>query len=339
MMTARKRPRIPRPAPSAKTPVSPGTISIPAGDLLGHHAAHLKLNLVKEAGRGLHRLITGPRIQKPGLALAGYTEYIHPGRVQILGASEIMFLGGLRAAQRRRALAGLLRAPDIACIIVTTGHQPPEELLRGCMDQQIPLFLTPLTSAQCIERVSAYLNQRLAPVKSIHGDLLDVFGLGVLIIGDSGIGKSECALDLVVRGHRLVADDVVEIRREQSGVLTGFAPELIQYHMELRGIGLINIRDMFGISAISPMKPIDLVVHLEIWVEGKAYDRLGLDDTTHSILDVDLPMVRMPVAPGRNLAILIEVATRNQLLKRRGYHPARRFSRRLRNRLSGGGGK
>lgn len=310
-------------------------VSLPVGELMAPDAAALKLRLISGPG-GLDRLITGPRIQKPGLALAGYTEYVHPGRVQILGVSEITFLRGRPPASRRRALASLLKA-DMCCIIVTTSQKPPEELMRGAMERQIPVFSTPLLSSQCIEKVAAYLNHRLAKKTSMHGDLLDVFGLGVMIIGQSGIGKSECALDLVVRGHRLVADDVVEIQRDQTGQLLGTAPELIKHHMELRGIGLINIHDMFGISAISPAKAIDLVVDLETWVEGREYDRLGLDDRTYRIFDVELPLIRMPVAPGRNLAILIEVAARNQLLKNQGYHPAKRFNRRLNRRISGRG--
>lgn len=312
--------------------VAPNTF-LPVRELLAPESVALKLKLLSGA-EGLERLITAPRIQKPGLALAGYTEYVHPGRVQILGVSEITFLRGLRPPQRKRALSSLLRA-DMCCIIVTTNQKPPEELIRSTLQRKIPLFGTPLVSSQCIEQVTTYLSHRLAQTTTMHGDLLDVFGLGVLIIGESGIGKSECALDLVVRGHRLVADDVVEIRRDQTGQLIGTAPDLIKHHMELRGIGLINIHDMFGISAISPSKTVEMVVDLEVWVEGKEYDRLGLDDRTYKIFDLEVPLIRMPVGPGRNLAILVEVAARNQLLKNQGYHPAKRFNRRLIRRLSG----
>ncbi|MEW6368121.1 MAG: HPr(Ser) kinase/phosphatase [Acidobacteriota bacterium] len=316
----------------ADLPASAPTLA--AGELLSSEASTLKLRLLS-GSKGLERLITAPRIQKPGLALAGYTEYIHPGRVQVLGVSEITFVNGLRAVQRRRAIGSLLKA-DMACIIITTGQKPPEDLLRGALDRGIPVFVTPLPSSQCIERVTAFLNRRLALTMSIHAVLMDIFGLGVLIIGESGIGKSECALELIIRGHRLVADDIVEIRRDPSGQLIGTSPDLIKHHMELRGIGLINIRDMYGISSISPSTTIDLVVSLERWNESEGYERLGLDDSTYEILDVGVPLVRMPVAAGRNLTILIEVAARNQLLKTQGYHPAKRFTRKLKRRLAKG---
>lgn len=324
-MTAKKRHK--------PEPEKPGIhLTMPVRDMLAPDAQALRLKLITGPA-GLDRLIRAPRIQKPGLALAGYTEYIHPGRVQILGVSEITFLRGQRADQRRRAIASLLRA-DMCCIIITTSQKPPEELMKGVNERSIPVFSTPLASSQCIEKVQNYLSHKLAPMMSIHGDLLDIFGLGVLITGPSGIGKSECALDLIVRGHRLIADDIVEIRRDQTGQLFGVSPDLIKHHMELRGIGLINIHDMFGVSAISPLKSVDIVIDLEQWVEGREYDRLGLDERVRRVFDVDVPLIRMPVAPGRNLAILIEVAARNQLLKNQGYHPAKRFNKKLNRRLS-----
>lgn len=324
-MTAKKRHK--------HQPEKPGIhLTMPVRDMLAPDAQALRLKLITGPA-GLDRLIRAPRIQKPGLALAGYTEYIHPGRVQILGVSEITFLRGQRPDQRRRAISSLLRA-DMCCIIITTSQKPPEELMKGVNERSIPVFSTPLASSQCIEKVQVYLSHKLAPMMSIHGDLLDIFGLGVLITGPSGIGKSECALDLIVRGHRLIADDIVEIRRDQTGQLFGVSPDLIKHHMELRGIGLINIHDMFGVSAISPLKSVDIVVDLEEWVEGREYDRLGLDDRVRRVFDVDVPLIRMPVGPGRNLAILIEVAARNQLLKNQGYHPAKRFNKKLNRRLS-----
>jgi HPr kinase/phosphorylase len=197
------------------------------------------------------------------------------------------------------------------------------------------VLVTTLLSSTLIDRITHYLEDRLAPRTQVHGVLLDVYGLGVLIRGDSGIGKSEAALDLVVRGHRLVADDVVQIRRVGNNVLMGTGPEILRHHMELRGLGIINIKDLFGVAAVRNEKAIDLVVDLSRWDERQHYDRLGLDSDRVEILDVALPLLRMPVAPGRNMAILVEVASRNHLLVVRGYHAARELIRKVQERRPG----
>lgn len=311
------------------TPTGP---IMPAEDFLSPDASYLQLRLV--AGRsGLKRAITSHRVQKPGLALAGFLKSLRPGRVQILGESEITYLEGLSEKKRSLAILAFCRA-DLASVIVTKDLEPPEALLRAAEESGTPLFRTPILSSVLIEQVQAYLEDRLSQRINIHAGLVDMFGIGVLILGDSGVGKSELALELVARGHRLVSDDVVEITRKGE-VLAGNGPELTRYHMELRGIGIINIKDLFGVAAVRYRKDIELVVKLDPWQEGKPYDRLGVDEARYEILGIQLPFIEMPVAPGRNLAILLEVAARNLLLKRKGYHPARDLARRVEEQLAG----
>lgn len=286
----------------------------------------LRLRLL--AGRGgLGRTIQLSRIQRPGLALTGYIDYIRYGRVQIMGGSEIGYLRKLTPRRRAAILAKLARC-RISCFILTKGLSPPPELLSAAEAGGVPLLQTPSESTGFIKQLSAFLDERLAMRLHLHSVLMDVFGLGVLIMGESGIGKSECALDLIDRGHRLVADDVVEIKR-MADALVGASPDLTRYHMELRGLGVINIKDLYGVSSIRMSKRVELVVNLERWESGKEYDRLGLKDEKFLILGVEVPLIRMPVAPGRNIAILAEVAARNQLLKERGYDAARRFAERV----------
>jgi len=280
---------------------------------------------------GLDNLIDRPRIQKPGLALAGFLEYIHPGRLQILGKSEMTFLAERAPAERARIVAQLCRH-GIACMVVTNGYDPPAEIAEEADRHRVPLLRTERPTSEVIDGVTRYLEDRLAPRMVMHGVLLEIYGLGVFILGDSGVGKSECALDLVVRGHRLVSDDVVEIKRIGQ-ILEGTGPELTRYHMELRGLGIVNVKDLFGVAAVRMTKHVELVIRLDPWQPGKRYDRLGLDDRTFTILGQDLPFVEMPVGPGRNLSVLIEVAARNHLLKRKGFHPARELARRLGERL------
>lgn len=281
---------------------------------------------------GLDRIISQPRVQKPGLALAGFMEYLHQGRVQILGNSEITFLLE-KPAQERAAVIHRLIAHDVSCFAITKGLEPPAELIGDAEEAGIPVLRTRIISSTAIYAIGHFLEEKLAPVMQVHGVLLDIFGVGTLILGASGIGKSECALDLIVRGHRLVSDDLVVLRR-RGDVVTGSSPELTRDHMELRGIGIINVRDIFGIAAVRRTKDIDLVVNLDLWKRNKVYDRLGIDDQSHELLGVLLDYVEMPVAPGRNLAVLVEVTARNQLLKRRGHNPARELARRLDRQLA-----
>ncbi|GAC1432276.1 MAG: HPr(Ser) kinase/phosphatase [Thermoanaerobaculia bacterium] len=282
---------------------------------------------------GLDRIIARPRVQKPGLAFAGYYEYIKPWRVQIIGESEIKYLQSLppRLREKRvRDVAGL----DVSCFIVTKGIIPLEEFRHECEKRSVPLFSTPAMSSTTITRTTYFLEETMAPRITMHSGLLDVYGIGVLLLGDSGIGKSECALDLVYRGHRLIADDMVIIRRHPNDVLLGYSNDLLRHHMELRGIGIIDIKDLFGVASTRDVKPIDLVVRLEKWVEGTEYDRLGIAGETFELLSVSKPYVRLPVASGRNLALLVEIAARNHLMKLQGYDSAREFTRRIDNEIA-----
>ncbi len=310
--------------PVANTEAEGGGVVV--AELLDSAAQPLKLDLA--AGRaGLEHRIHLARVQRPGLALTGYTDYIRYGRVQILGSSEAGYLRKLKPRSRGAILDKLCRC-RITCFVVTKGLVPPTELLAAAEARGIPVLTTPLESTAFIKLLSGFLEDRLATRLHLHSVLLDVFGLGVLILGDSGIGKSECALDLIDRGHRLVADDVVEIKR-MGDVLVGDSPDLTRYHMELRGLGVLNIKDLYGVSSIRLSKRVELVIQLERWDPGKEYDRLGLRGETFLILGVEVPMVRMPVAPGRNIALLVEVAARNQLLREGGYDAARRFVERV----------
>lgn len=283
-------------------------------------------SLAGESGAAM-RALTAARIQKLGLALAGFTHYIHPGRVQIVGQSEIWYLGQLEPEARREAI-NRLELDKIACVLITKGLTPPDELIEAAENAELPLIQTPLVSSIAINIVSDFLHEALAPRASRHGVLLDVYGLGVLLEGRSGIGKSECALDLIVRGHRLIADDVVEVRRTSPDRLLGSAPELLREHLEIRGLGIINIRDLFGVSAISASKTIDLAIQLERWAETQEVDRLGIDTRTIEILEVHVPHFILPVSPGRNLSTLVETAVRAHIMRSRGINTAETFAAR-----------
>jgi HPr kinase/phosphorylase len=274
---------------------------------------------------GFSRVISWGRIQRPGLALAGFQAFIKPGRIQILGEGELKYLDTMPAGLRSERIAAICALP-VAAFVVTKGQRVPEDLARECRAREVPLLVSDQTTSVVIQSITRILEDELAPTTTVHGVLVDVYGMGVLLLGDSGIGKSECALDLIQRGHRLVADDVVEIRKYPNGTLVGRAAEMIRYHMELRGIGIINIKHLFGVSAVRSSKSIELVIELERWDPAKRYDRLGLDGETYAILDRTRPFLRLPVASGRNIALLIEIAARNELLKTQGYDAAKEFA-------------
>ena len=271
---------------------------------------------------GLRNRIEVPRIQKLSLALTGFTRQIRTGRLQIVGETEILYCEGLGADQRRQVFAAACQVP-VTCFLVTKGLPPPAELLEQAEIHAIPVLWSSERSSHVIDAVQRYLEDRLAPRVKVHGVLLEVYGLGVMLVGDSGIGKSECALEMIQRGHRLVADDVVEVRLLSHQVLMGSGAEALRHHMELRGIGIINIKDLFGVAAVRNRKRVELVVRLVRWQEGAEYERLGIDDRHHVILGTDVPYVEMPVASGRNVAILLEVAARHAMLKLKGYNAAR----------------
>jgi HPr kinase/phosphorylase len=309
------------------------TAAISVGALLGARGAVSGLDLDLLAGAaGLDRQITLPYVQKTGLALAGFDEYLRAGRVLIFGESEIRYLERMTSAARVATLRQLLLR-DLPCVMITMGLDGPPELAAEAERVGVPLLRTALATPIAIARLTTLLEDQLAPRELQHGVLLDILGLGVLLVGESGIGKSECALDLVVRGHRLVADDTVEIRCRGQAVLIGTCPELTRHHVEIRGLGLVNVTELFGVSATRSSKRIELVVRLERWEAGREYDRLGLDPEAIAILGIQVPLVTMPVAPGRNVAMLVEVAARHQLLRSRGRDAAQRLAARLERRL------
>lgn len=302
-------------------------LTIPVIKLLKDVKQRLHLELITGKD-SLGKKITIPRIQKPGLALTGDTSNLHPGRLQILGMPEMRFLKKLEPAKRKSAIEAICRT-KITAIIVTQNIELPKELVAICRKHDTPLLRTRLLTSTFINRITRFLEESMSSQTCMHGVLLDVFGVGMLLIGKSGIGKSECALDMVLRGHRLVADDIINIRRRAPSTLYGAGSEIIRYHMEIRGLGIINIRDLFGISAVRERKVIEIVIELSEWDPNMEYDRLGIDAMHYTILDVPVPLVQIPVRPGRNLSAIIEVAARNHLLKLGGHHSAKEFQEKL----------
>jgi len=306
-------------------------ISLSLQELLNDSEYGLGLTLL--AGeRGLSHRVTSSRIQKPGLALAGYTEHLHPSRLQVLGNTEISYLkqaGDHVASESIRRLCSF----PISCFIITKGLLPPQFLLDHAEASGIPVLGTQHQSSTFISLITKFLEERLLPTTHMHGVLMDVLGVGVLLSGKSGIGKSECALDLVIRGHRLVADDMIFIKKKMPAALVGQSEEAIQHLMEIRGLGIINIKDLYGVSSIREKKIIDMQLELVEWDPDHEYDRLGVDDRRVTILGVEIPHICIPVRPGRNLGSIIEVAARNFLLKGMGYHSARDFQERLMARM------
>jgi HPr kinase/phosphorylase len=309
---------------------------VTVGHLLRGRADAYGLGLELLAGAaGLDRPITSPYIQKTGLALAGYHEYLRPGRVLIYGDSEIRYLQSLSPDQRTSALTRSFAA-GVPCVLASTDLPLPAEVALAADGAGVPLLRTSISTPLAIGKLMSLLEDRLASREVVHGVLMDILGLGVLIVGESGIGKSECALDLLGRGHRLVADDTVEVRRRAETVIIGTAPASTRYYMEIRGLGLVNVRDLFGVASTRSSKRVEFVVELERWDTARNYDRLGVDELHHELLGLRVPKVTMPVAPGRNVATLVEVAARNQLLRARGIHTARDFVTALDARLARG---
>ena len=300
-------------------------MTVRVGELLEQAGTALRLRLVTGA-RGLGRVIAMPRLQQPGLALAGYLPQLHPDRVQVLGNSEVSYLATLESRRACEAVAAVARV-GVACFVVTNDAAPPVVLTEPAEAADVAVLGSALRTADFIRNATAWLEERMAPETALHADLVEIHGLGVLILGKSGIGKSETALDLVTRGHRLVADDVVQVRRPSPAVVRGRAARLLGHHMEIRGLGVIDVEALFGTLATLEERQIDLVVELVEWPGGA--DRLGLVAGSHLLLDVELPLVRVPVRPGRSMAMLIETAARNHLLRARGRHSALDFADRL----------
>ena len=304
-----------------------------AQELEHNREHHLELTLM--AGRkGLRKKITHSQVQKMGLAMTGFVQFINPERLQIIGNTEATYFKTLTPEMKEKVIHQICSLP-LSCLVVTGGLEIPELFLREAEERGIPVFRTHLRSVDFIERITKFLEEKLASTSSLHGVLMDVYGVGVLILGKSGIGKSECALDLILRGHRLVADDMVHIQKRSPSSVIGSGFEVIQHHMEIRGLGIINIRSLFGVEAIREKKKIDLVFELVEWDTNREYDRLGFEEETYSILDVELPMLRIPVTPARNLTTIIEVAVRNHLLKVMGYDSAVEFEKKLLRRMEG----
>lgn len=273
---------------------------------------------------GTERTIDHPRVQKPGLALVGHTHGVVPTRVQILGETEITYLETFSSEEQAARLSALFEL-GLSLVVVTRGVEPPAALVEAAERTSTPLAIAEPRSSRSIQTIHLTLDGILAPSETRHGVLMDVYGVGVLLLGPSGIGKSECALFLVERGHRFVADDQVILSLLPSEQVLGRAPQLLRNHLEVRGIGIINVRDLFGANAVRTEKTVQMVVELCPWSDEESYDRLGLDEATLEILDLELPHLRVPVRPGRNMAVILEVAARNHILKASGHHGAQKF--------------
>jgi len=309
---------------------------VPISDLLEEQAEVLKMTMIAgEAGLG--RYIDHPRVEKPSLAFAGYLEKLNDYRLQVVGRSELSYLATRPEAERKKAVDAVFDL-RLAAVVVTYDMQIPDIILEAAKRTDTPLISTTLDSQTFMTNMMLFLNRRLAPRTFQHGVYMDVFGLGVLLTGASGIGKSEIALELVSRGHRLIADDMVELSRVGTDVLVGRSPEALKYHMEIRGIGILNIRDLFGAAAITDAKRVGLVLDVIPWDDMSEQIRLIGEDSSIVLHEVRLPKVLLPVSPGRSLAVLVEVAARNQLLKQRGIESGKAFMQDLENRIQQGQG-
>jgi HPr kinase/phosphorylase len=277
---------------------------------------------------GMHSVINTAELNRPGLALAGYYEVFSAERIQLIGLTESSFLKSL-APQAREEVIRRTLAFEIPCVIVTTGQAVSEEMIKVCAERAIPLLRTSHITSPFQANLSQYLERRLAPSWTVHGVMMDVYGMGVLIQGKSGVGKSECGLELIERGHRLIADDVVVVRRPRKNELIAETPPNIGYHMEIRGIGIIDIELLYGVRGIREDARIDLKVMMEPWDAAKEYERLGLADRYVTMFEVKIPEYVLPVEPGRNIAKLIEVAALNQRLLDQGINVAREFDQRI----------
>ena len=289
----------------------------------------LKLRLVAGA-KGMKRRIMVPELNRPGLALAGYLDYFAARRPQVMGMVEVKYLQSLSPTVRRSRILKLLKQ-RIPCVIVARNYRPPAELLEEADRMHVPVFRSPMVTMKLINKATLFLEDEFSPSTSIAGDLLEVFGVGILICGSSGVGKSECALGLIKRGHRLIADDVVRIRLREGKYLIGRGAEIVKHHMEIRGLGIINVQDLFGATCVKESQEVELVVTLEEWDSSKEYERLGLEDRQTEILGHKLPHIIIPVRPGRDIVLLLEAAALNQRLKKMGQHAVRTLEKDLIN--------
>jgi HPr kinase/phosphorylase len=273
-------------------------------------------------------MIANPEVNRPGLALAGFYGNFDASRIEVLGRAEHNYLSECPTEERINKIKDFL-AHKPACLIITTGLTVIPEAIEEAQKNDVPLLRCKEKTSPLMAALIAFLNTNLGPRVTRHGVLVEVYGEGILIIGDSGVGKSETAIELVKRGHRLIADDAVEIKRVSAKTLVGSAPEIIRHYVELRGIGIVDVKRLFGMGAVKDTERIDLIINLEQWVQGKMYDRLGLDDEKMDILGIEIPSITIPVKPGRNLAIILEIAAMNNRQKRMGYNTAEEFNKRL----------
>ncbi|MDM5335018.1 HPr(Ser) kinase/phosphatase [Ureibacillus composti] len=288
-----------------------------------------KFNLAVISGQeGIGRYITTSDISRPGLEMAGYFTHYPANRVQLIGKTELSFFEMLPQDVKIERMLKLC-SEDTPAIVVSHNMDAPQELIDASNQNHVPVLLTPMKTTRFSSRLTNFLESKLAPQTAVHGVLVDVYGIGVLITGKSGVGKSETALELIKKGHRLVADDCVEIRQEAENLLIGSPPPLLEHLLEIRGIGIIDIITLFGASAVRPYKRITLNIELETWDPEKTYDRLGLDEEKMKIIDTDITKLTIPVRPGRNVSVIIEVAAMNYRLKKLGVNAAQEFSRRL----------
>ncbi|MGG3625438.1 HPr(Ser) kinase/phosphatase [Bacillus gobiensis] len=288
---------------------------------------HFQLELIS-GEEGINRPITMSDLSRPGLEMAGYFTYYPKERVQLLGKTEISFFEKLLDSEKRHRMDSLCTDITPAVIVTRDMHVPPE-LIESSEQNGVPVLRSPIKTTRLASRLTNYLESKLAPTTAVHGVLVDIYGVGVLLTGKSGVGKSETALELIKRGHRLVADDCVEIRQEDQDTLVGSAPELIEHLLEIRGLGIINVMTLFGAGSVRSYKRITLVMNLELWEQGKQYDRLGLEEEKVKIIDTEITKLTVPVRPGRNLAVIIEVAAMNFRLKRMGLNAAEQFTNKL----------
>jgi HPr kinase/phosphorylase len=295
----------------------------------------LAVSMRRVAGEeGLDRPLRHPRVQKNGLALAGHYQGVVPTRVQLLGETELSYLDSLTPDARAVAARGFLSL-GLSCVVITGGQEPPRALVSAAEATSTPLFVANARSSRTINALHAVLDDRLAPQAQLHAVLVDVYGVGILLLGKSGIGKSECALELIMRGHRLVADDVVRCEWRPPGLLFGQPAELLRHHIEIRGLGVLDIRELFGITAVREKKRIDLAIRLCEWTEREEFDRLGVEERHYTVLDTAIRELRVPVRPGRNMGSLIEMAARNEMLRRAGRHTAQEFLEKIEGQLVG----
>jgi HPr kinase/phosphorylase len=305
----------------------PPMTEVSIGDLVSDPRLGLKLTrLAGEAGLG--RPVRHPRVQKSGLALAGHYYGVVPTRIQVLGETELSYLDALGVEARGQAARGFFSL-GLSCVVLTRRAEAPKAIVQAAEATGTPLFMSEARSSRTINQLHAILDEKLAPTTTLHGVLVDVFGIGLLLLGKSGIGKSECAVELVLKGHRLVADDVVKCEWRPPGMVFGSPADILRHHVEVRGLGVLNIKDLFGVTAVRERKRIDLVVQLEEWSETRDYDRLGVDDQHHTILNTAVRSVTVPVRPGRDMGAMLEMAARNEILRRAGRHSARELLARL----------